>query len=556
MTRLNNMNKYTKAALVADALSLGPHWIYNPGKLTRLYPHGIYALTDPASQYHPHKQAGQFTHYGDQLLLLQQSISALGRFDPEHWRTDWLDAMVEYHGYMDGASKDTLATNATMSSDSNDLAGASRLAPLLDLKLGLDDAIVASRAQTALTHGDLGVQDAAEFFTRVVYAIIDGATIAVALDRAAQQGQYSQLPAKQHIITAKIAIESSDNDVQVATRIGTTCHLPEAFPLSLYFLLKPKINFASVISANGLVGGDTSARAMLIAVVFAARDGDVGAALVDQLDKSLFSEQIHQQRKPLNLVSGANALQITSVNGNIAGTLELPENPVRAYAIFAHCFTCGKDFVPEKRITQALAAHGIASVRIDFSGIGASSGQFVDSSFLTNLQDLLTTADWMTANGIGAKLLIGHSLGGTAALAVAGQIEGVKAVVSIGSPYLPDSIIRHFPDHLDEIQTQGKAEVCLAGRAFTIGKKFLDDLKQHDQIQSLSHTVNIHKLIMHAPNDDTISIKQAGFIFSALAYPKSFIALTGANHLLTDKDDAKYAAEVINAWFSIVLRDD
>lgn len=275
------MKPYTQATLVADSLSLGPHWVYNPSKLARLYPEGIHTFTDPISQYHSERKAGQLTHYGDQLRLLEQSIQDHKGFSTDQWRSDWLKGMQNYDGYLDGASKETLENQGHAPSSSNDLAGASRIAPILDLGLSLDEAVIAARAQTHLTHGDLGVADAAEFFIRAVYALQAGSSMSVALELAAD-APYSALPAKEWVSKAQTADPLEPG--KVSGELGLTCHLPEAFPLTLYFACRPEATFESAISENGLAGGDTSARAMLLAVLFAARDGDVGASLAGQLD--------------------------------------------------------------------------------------------------------------------------------------------------------------------------------------------------------------------------------------------------------------------------------
>ena len=262
---------YTHAALVADALSLGPHWIYNQSKIARLYPDGVTDFTDPESQYHPNRKAGQFTHYGDQTAWLGDLLASGEGYDLDRWRRLWTSRMKDYDGFLDGASKDTLATDSLSPSSSNDLAGASRIAPLLDLGLSLDETITAARSQTSLTHGDPGVIDAAEFFVRSVFAIRDGLSISEAFDRAAAEGSYEELDPAAMLNQARQA--DPDDVMAEAGRLGLTCHNPEAFPLTLYLALLPGSNFRDTISLNGLAGGDTSARAMLLALLFAARDG-------------------------------------------------------------------------------------------------------------------------------------------------------------------------------------------------------------------------------------------------------------------------------------------
>jgi len=547
------MTPYTQASLIADALSLGPMWIYNQGKLTRLYPDGVTTFTDPAANYFPHRKAGQLTHYGDQTLLLAESIKKRGGFDLDQWRADWLHGMKGFDNYMDGASKETLASDGKQASTSNDLAGASRIGPILDLPLSLDETTQAAREQTALTHGDAGVQDAAEFFARAIFAIREGSSIQQAFHQASQQGNYTELDVSGHLNTAlEAATNKATDPLEIGQTMGLTCHLPEAFPLTLYFALREGATFKNALSDNGLTGGDTSARGMLLALLFEARDDNVGADLVDQLkfadDKNSTLPTPTPQSRP-----GPNPVTIKGPSGQLSGVLELPEGETTAFALFAHCFTCGKDFLPEKRVTQGLAKQGIATLRIDFSGLGKSTGAFSDSSFLTNLDDLLAAASWLRTHHQAPRLLVGHSLGGAAVLAAASRIPEVTAVATIGAPADPEHVTHLFKDHLDTIQQDGQAEINLAGRPFIVGKRFLDDLQQHNQKETLSKLRGVNVLIMHSPDDATVPLEDAGQIYSALKHPKSFISLAGADHLLTKPADAAYAANLIQVWASKAL---
>lgn len=524
---------YTHAALVADALSLGPHWIYNQSKIARLYPDGVTDFTDPGSQYHPNRKAGQFTHYGDQTAWLGDLLASGEGYDLDRWRRLWTSRMKDYDGFLDGASKDTLATDSLSPSSSNDLAGASRIAPLLDLGLSLDETITAARSQTSLTHGDPGVIDAAEFFVRSVFAIRDGLSISEAFDRAAAEGSYEELDPAAMLNQARQA--DPDDVMAEAGRLGLTCHNPEAFPLTLYLALLPGSNFRDTISLNGLAGGDTSARAMLLALLFAARDGapDIDLPPADG---------------PSAMTPGSHRIEIPGPHGLLAGVLEWPEAEVRSYALFAHCFTCGKDFLPEKRLTVELAKRGIATLRIDFSGLGKSGGSFEETSFVTNLEDLIAAADWLREHHSAPALLVGHSLGGAAVLAAAARIDETRAVVTIGAPADPGHVTHLFEDAIPEIESEGVAEVKLAGRPFRIGKRFLDDLEAHAHDDTLESLRDIDVLILHSPTDKTVSIDNAGRIYSALKHPKSFVSLTGADHLLTRESDAQFVADLVAVW--------
>lgn len=542
-----SMKKYHQAALVSDALSLGPHWIYNQGKIARLYPDGVKVFTDPGSSYHPGKLAGNLTHYGDQMLMLADSLNHRGGFDLDGWREDWLAGMEGFSGYLDGASKETLASRGVSASSSNDLAGASRLAPILDLDISVDEKIAAARAQTAMTHGDAEVIDSAEFFVRAVAAIEGGDDLSAAFDRAAAEGAYQTLDAQKALVTARA---QGDDFLAVGQALGLTCHFPEAFPLTLYLALRTGADFTSAVSENALAGGDTSARAMLLAVLFAARDGDVGTELALGLKTGSVESSTEEQPE---YTAGSNPVTLTHGGQTLAGVLEMPEGDIEATAIFAHCFTCGKDFLPGARISKGLASRGIATLRIDFSGLGQSDGEFADSSFLTNLDDLIYAAEWISERLKAPSLLVGHSLGGAAVLAAAGQIESIKAVSTIGAPADPGHVTHMFSEDIAKIEQEGKAEVLLAGRPFVIGERFISDLKGHDQKAVLSVLRGIDVLIMHSPKDTVVGIENAGEIYSALHHPKSFVSLADADHLLTNARDAEYAADLIRVWASRTL---
>ena len=238
--------------------------------------------------------------------------------------------------------------------------------------------------------------------------------------------------------------------------------------------------------------------------------------------------------------------------GQLAAALDTPDGPTHAYALFAHCFTCGKDVLAAKRIAVALAAKGIAVLRFDFTGLGSSEGDFANSTFSSNVADLVRAADHLRKAHQAPTLLIGHSLGGAAILAAAGQIPEAKAVVTIGAPSDPSHVTGHFADSIEKIRKDGQAEVSLAGRPFTIKRAFLDDISEHSL---MAHITNLHKalLVMHSPTDDTVGIENATRIFVAARHPKSFVSLSEADHLLSDRRDAAYVAGVITAWGSRYL---
>lgn len=240
--------------------------------------------------------------------------------------------------------------------------------------------------------------------------------------------------------------------------------------------------------------------------------------------------------------------QFTGSEGHqLAAALDLPEGTPLAYALFAHCFTCGKDVLAAKRIATALAARGIAVLRFDFTGLGSSEGDFANSTFSSNVADLVKAADHLRETRQGPSILIGHSLGGAAILAAAGQIPDAKAVVTIAAPSDPAHVTGLFGDRIADIRTHGKVEVQLAGRPFHITSEFLDDIAEHNL---MAHVTNLHRalLVMQSPTDDTVGIDNATRIFVAAKHPKSFVSLAGADHLLSGKRDAAYVADVIAAW--------
>jgi putative redox protein len=231
----------------------------------------------------------------------------------------------------------------------------------------------------------------------------------------------------------------------------------------------------------------------------------------------------------------------------LAARLDGPDGEVKAYALFAHCFTCGKDVFAARRVAQALTEHGIAVLRFDFTGLGDSEGEFANTNFSSNVADLVAAADFLRANYEAPRLLIGHSLGGAAALASAAQMPEVKAVVTIAAPSTTISITGMFSQHLDEIAREGEAEVQLAGRPFRIKQQFVEDAGEHNLkggIAGLRRAL----LVMHAPGDDTVGLANAMEIFTAAKHPKSFISLDSADHLLTRREDAAYVANLIAAW--------
>jgi putative redox protein len=241
-------------------------------------------------------------------------------------------------------------------------------------------------------------------------------------------------------------------------------------------------------------------------------------------------------------------LEFANTKGEkLAALIDLPLGRPVAFALFAHCFTCGKDNVAARRISERLAMCGIGVLRFDFTGLGKSEGKFADTHFSSNVDDLVAAADHLRKIYGAPAILIGHSLGGAAALAAAHRIPDARAVVSIAAPSDPAHVAGLFKEHLGKIREQGEVEVQLAGRPFRIKREFLDDVAEQ-RIKDCLANLRKALLVFHSPTDDTVGIENASRIFTSAKHPKSFVSLAGADHLLSKKGDAVYVANVIAAW--------
>ncbi len=251
----------------------------------------------------------------------------------------------------------------------------------------------------------------------------------------------------------------------------------------------------------------------------------------------------------------AEKVMFPGSQGLLAARLDLPAGPPVAYALFAHCFTCTKDIFAASRIAAELADHGIAVLRFDFTGLGSSEGEFANSDFSSNTQDLCLAADWLRSTHRAPQILIGHSLGGAAVLAAAADIPEVSAVATIGAPADVIHVTHLFDSSLAEIQAAGEARVELAGRAFTIRKSFIDDLDHH-QLSATVAALPAALLVMHSPHDTTVSFDNATTIYEAARQPKSFVTIDHADHLLTRWPDAVFAAKMIASWAMRYIADE
>ncbi len=234
----------------------------------------------------------------------------------------------------------------------------------------------------------------------------------------------------------------------------------------------------------------------------------------------------------------------------LSGRLELPADQYpHNFVLFAHCFTCNKNLGAVRNISRGLTSEGFAVLRFDFTGLGESEGDFADTNFSGNVEDLIAAANFLKQEYQAPTLLVGHSLGGAAAIFAATEIDSIKAVATIGAPSNPKHVKHLLKSDIQEIETQGKAVVNLSGRDFTIKKQFLDDLETKS-LPEVAKNLNKALLVMHSPQDTTVEIKNAEEIYIAARHPKSFVTLDGADHLLMQKDDSIYAGKVIAGWSS------
>ena len=241
-------------------------------------------------------------------------------------------------------------------------------------------------------------------------------------------------------------------------------------------------------------------------------------------------------------------IEFPGSNGaTLAARLDSPEGTPSAYALFAHCFTCSKDSFAASRISRALVDYGIAVLRFDFTGLGGSDGDFSSTNFSSNIDDVVAATEYLRDNYRAPTILLGHSLGGAAVLAAAHRIPSTRAIATLGSPSDPAHISNLFSHASAEIVADGEATVQLGGRPFRIRKQLLDDIAAQPQSERL-RDLNAALLVLHSPSDQTVGIDNAREIFDAARHPKSFVALDGADHLLSDRDDSAFAASMIAAW--------
>ena len=234
--------------------------------------------------------------------------------------------------------------------------------------------------------------------------------------------------------------------------------------------------------------------------------------------------------------------------GALSARLARPaDRDVHTYALFAHCFTCSKDLKAAVNLSRALTAAGFGVLRFDFTGLGESEGDFADTTFSSNIDDLVAAARFMDGELEAPEILIGHSLGGAAVLQAASRIDSVRAVATIGAPFQPEHVKHLFTDSIEEIEERGEAEVQLAGRTFTLSRDFVRDLGEQNMREAIG-SLGRSLIIFHSPVDQFVGIDNAAEIYKAARHPKSFVSLDDADHLLTDEADSRYVGAVLAAW--------
>ena len=253
--------------------------------------------------------------------------------------------------------------------------------------------------------------------------------------------------------------------------------------------------------------------------------------------------------------------KVTFINSNgytLSARMELPaDQHPHNFAIFAHVFTGNKNLSATRHISRSLTLHGFGVLRFDFTGLGESEGDFADTTFTSNVEDLIAAADFLEKNYAAPALIVGHSLGGAASIFAAARLSSIKAVATIGTPSEPEHVSHLLESSIEEIEENGEAEVAIGGRKFRIKKQFLDDLSSKNMFGILQ---NIRKavLVLHSPQDSVVDISNAARLFHAAYHPKSFVTLDGADHMLSDKNDAVYAGNLIASWANryIKIPDD
>ncbi|MEM0896989.1 MAG: ADP-ribosylglycohydrolase family protein, partial [Verrucomicrobiota bacterium] len=343
----NQLHGLLWGTFIGDALTLGSHWIYNQSKINRVFGRITDYVDVPADSYHKGKQKGDFTHYGDQTIVLLDSQEP-GAFDLPAFADAWKAMWPGYSGYVDGATKGSLENFAhglspqESGSESNDLAGASRLGIVVNVLADqpLEDVVLAARTQTAMTHGDAQVVDSAEYFTRVLRRVLDGEAIAAAL-KAESTRIYADTPAGDWFAKAKSLVDEGVETAAALAKLGLTCHVDEAFAATVFVLLKHGHSFEEALIENTMAGGDSAARGMLVGAVLGAAHGKQ-AIPANWIEGMSAREKISTWPgdAPTRTKPETERVTFTNRDGqSLDARLELPAGEPVAFAVFAHCFT-------------------------------------------------------------------------------------------------------------------------------------------------------------------------------------------------------------------------
>lgn len=242
-------------------------------------------------------------------------------------------------------------------------------------------------------------------------------------------------------------------------------------------------------------------------------------------------------------------LEIENKKGlKLQAYLELPANEKpNHFAIFAHCFSCNSNFNAVKNISRALSNHGFGVLRFDFTGLGKSEGEFAESHFSANVDDLLAVNEYLTNNYKAPELLVGHSLGGAAVIVAGAKLENIKAVATVGAPATVTHVTHLFSHAIEDVAKKGEVKVHIGGRPFKINKEFVNDFSKTD-LPEITKKLRKPLLVMHAPFDSVVGIENAHEIYHNAMHPKSFISLDNADHLLSNKADSLYVGNLIGTW--------
>ena len=232
----------------------------------------------------------------------------------------------------------------------------------------------------------------------------------------------------------------------------------------------------------------------------------------------------------------------------LAAELGIPDGQVRGGVLLAHCFTCSKDLHTMTRLSRGLLSSGWAVLRFDFTGIGESDGDFADKTVTRNVQDLVEAAAFLTGRVDAPLCLLGHSLGGAAALLAAERIGNVASIAVLCAPSTPVHMRAALSHVVDEVEETGIVNVTIAGRQFPISAGFFADLERHEQRKAVAD-LGCPLLVVHALDDEVVPVEDGEANFAAARQPKAFMPMLSTDHLISDRRRAEEVVEHVVAWF-------